>query len=54
MKVTHIASWIADRGFFISLGFTKDEFHAITWFTSWAVDADHGSDLDETESDTKM
>ena len=24
---------------------TKEEFHAITWFTSWAVDANHGSDL---------
>ncbi|KAK4847467.1 hypothetical protein QYF36_002261 [Acer negundo] len=23
---------------------TKEEFHAITWFTSWVVDADHSSD----------
>ena len=44
----------ADRGFFLSLGMTKDEFHAITWFSSWAVDADHSSDVAECESDTKM
>ncbi|KAK0582084.1 hypothetical protein LWI29_021389 [Acer saccharum] len=25
-------------------GITKEEFRAITWFTSWAVDADHSSD----------
>ncbi|KAI4332111.1 hypothetical protein L6164_017047 [Bauhinia variegata] len=24
---------------------TKEDFHAITWFTSWAVDANHDSDL---------
>ncbi|KAK9216402.1 hypothetical protein WN944_008411 [Citrus x changshan-huyou] len=32
-------------------GITKEEFHAISWFTSWAVDADHGLDhLDFTDS----
>ncbi|KAJ6710662.1 TRNA:M(4)X MODIFICATION ENZYME TRM13-like protein [Salix koriyanagi] len=30
-----------------TLGITKEQFHAITWFTSWAVDADHGSDLSD-------
>ncbi|KAI9180408.1 hypothetical protein LWI28_004546 [Acer negundo] len=29
---------------FLYLGITKEEFHAITWFTSWVVDADHSSD----------
>lgn len=55
----HLCQWkhYINRGFFSSLGMTKDEFHAITWFTSWAVDADHGSDVGddvECESDTKM
>ncbi|PON88758.1 S-adenosyl-L-methionine-dependent methyltransferase [Trema orientale] len=36
-----------DKKYFASLGITKEEFHAITWFTSWAVDADHGSDLSD-------
>lgn len=54
----HLCQWkhYINRGFFSSLGMTKDEFHAITWFTSWAVDADHGSDVAdgvECESDTK-
>lgn len=35
----------ADKKYLSNLGITKEEFHAITWFTSWAVDADHGSDL---------
>lgn len=36
---------LEDKKFMVDLGITKEEFHAITWFTSWAVDADHGSDL---------
>lgn len=28
-------------------GISKEDFHAITWFTSWAVDADHGSLLSD-------
>ncbi|XP_024966191.1 tRNA:m(4)X modification enzyme TRM13 isoform X1 [Cynara cardunculus var. scolymus] len=51
----HLCQWkhYINRGFFSSLGMTKDEFHAITWFTSWAVDADHGSDdgVEKSESD---
>uniref|UniRef100_A0A2P2J6G3 tRNA:m(4)X modification enzyme TRM13 n=1 Tax=Rhizophora mucronata TaxID=61149 RepID=A0A2P2J6G3_RHIMU len=37
----------------LNLGITKEEFHAITWFTSWAVDADHGSDLSDV-TDCRM
>lgn len=51
----HLCQWkhYINRGFFSSHGMSKDEFHAVTWFTSWAVDAaDHASDL--KESDTKM
>nr|TKS17851.1 hypothetical protein D5086_0000009300 [Populus alba] len=33
------------RKFMSDLGSPRDQFHAMTWFTSWAVDADHGSDL---------
>ncbi|KAM7495765.1 hypothetical protein LguiA_020179 [Lonicera macranthoides] len=29
------------------LGISKEDFNAMTWFTSWAVDADHGSDLSD-------
>ncbi|XP_057995746.1 uncharacterized protein LOC110661741 isoform X2 [Hevea brasiliensis] len=43
----HLCQWkhYANKKFIVDLGITKEEFHAITWFTSWAVDADHGSDL---------
>ncbi|KAI7751537.1 hypothetical protein M8C21_013396 [Ambrosia artemisiifolia] len=46
----HLCQWkhYINKGFFLSLGITKDDFHAITWFTSWAVDADHGSDVADT------
>ncbi|GJS31307.1 tRNA:m(4)X modification enzyme TRM13 isoform X2 [Tanacetum coccineum] len=52
----HLCGPATDKGFFSSLGMAKDEFHAVTWFTSWAVDADHSSNLadsSENESDTK-
>lgn len=35
----------AGKKYISEMGFSKEDFHAITWFTSWAVDADHGSDL---------
>ncbi|CAN1823842.1 hypothetical protein LINPERHAP1_LOCUS30536 [Linum perenne] len=31
-----------------SLGISKEEFHAITWFTSWAVDGDHGAEVSDS------
>ena len=36
-----------DKKYLTGLGIGKEEFHGITWFTSWAVDADHGSDLSD-------
>ncbi|KAI3741724.1 hypothetical protein L1987_59398 [Smallanthus sonchifolius] len=46
----HLCQWkhYINKGFFLNLGISKDDFHAITWFTSWAVDADHGSDIADT------
>ncbi|XP_061369030.1 uncharacterized protein LOC133311916 isoform X2 [Gastrolobium bilobum] len=46
----HLCQWkhYTNKRFFLDLGMTKEDFHAITWFTSWAVDANHGSDLPDT------
>lgn len=51
----HLCQWqhYINNRYFSDLGFTKEDFHAITWFTSWAVDADHGSDLPDTV-DTRL
>ncbi|KAH9757741.1 tRNA:m(4)X modification enzyme [Citrus sinensis] len=52
-NVEHCSSnnYIRDKKYMLNLGITKEEFHAISWFTSWAVDADHGLDhLDFTDS----
>ncbi|MBA0578968.1 hypothetical protein Gorai_021237, partial [Gossypium raimondii] len=43
----HLCGPATDKKYLTSLGISKEEFHAITWFTSWAVDADHGSDLSD-------
>ncbi|KMT10013.1 hypothetical protein BVRB_5g122280 [Beta vulgaris subsp. vulgaris] len=45
----HLCQWkhYTGKKYLKNLGITKDGFHAITWFTSWAVDADHGSDLSD-------
>ncbi|XP_030454974.2 uncharacterized protein LOC115676241 [Syzygium oleosum] len=47
----HICQWkhYINKKYFSNLGIKKEEFHAITWFTSWAVDADHGSDLSDVK-----
>ncbi|KAF1863326.1 hypothetical protein Lal_00031326 [Lupinus albus] len=44
----HLCQWkhYTNKRYFSDLGMTKKEFHAITWFTSWAVDANHGSESD--------
>lgn len=47
MKFWCIFMKFADKRYLMNLGITKDDFHAITWFTSWAVDADHGSDISD-------
>uniref|UniRef100_A0A1J3HQV0 tRNA:m(4)X modification enzyme TRM13 n=1 Tax=Noccaea caerulescens TaxID=107243 RepID=A0A1J3HQV0_NOCCA len=41
----HLCQWKSyiNKEYIISLGISKDEFHTMTWFTSWAVDDDHGS-----------
>ncbi|CAK7348513.1 unnamed protein product [Dovyalis caffra] len=45
----HLCQWkhYTNRKFMSNLGITKEQFHAMTWFTSWAVDADHSSDLSD-------
>ncbi|KAK9142280.1 hypothetical protein Syun_011680 [Stephania yunnanensis] len=43
----HLCQWkhYINKNYLSNLGIKKEEFHAVTWFTSWAVDAAHGSDL---------
>ncbi|KAL9253917.1 tRNA:m(4)X modification enzyme TRM13-like protein [Drosera capensis] len=43
----HLSQWkhYPNKAFMLDLGFSKEDFHAIIWFTSWAVDDDHGSGL---------
>ncbi|KAI4365281.1 hypothetical protein MLD38_021278 [Melastoma candidum] len=43
----HLCQWkhYINKEYFISLGLVEEEFNAITWFTSWAVDDNHGPDL---------
>ncbi|GAB2298515.1 hypothetical protein Dimus_032578 [Dionaea muscipula] len=49
----HLCQWkhYPNKTLMLNLGITKKDFHAITWFTSWAVDADHGSDVSYFNSD---
>ncbi|XP_021769971.1 tRNA:m(4)X modification enzyme TRM13 homolog [Chenopodium quinoa] len=48
----HLCQWkhYTNKQYLSNLGITKEHFHAITWFTSWAVDADHGSDVSDDGS----
>ncbi|KAM0928284.1 hypothetical protein ACQ4PT_002389 [Festuca glaucescens] len=34
---------IDNKAFLLGLGIAEEEFHAMTWFSSWAVDGDHSS-----------
>ncbi|XP_063945863.1 uncharacterized protein LOC108211136 isoform X2 [Daucus carota subsp. sativus] len=45
----HLCQWkhYINKGYMSNLGIDRDYFHAITWFTSWAVDADHGTALSD-------
>ncbi|CAK9145262.1 unnamed protein product [Ilex paraguariensis] len=47
----HLCQWkhYINKRYLSNLGITMEDFHAITWFTSWAVDADHGSDLSDVD-----
>ncbi|XP_057844079.1 tRNA:m(4)X modification enzyme TRM13 isoform X2 [Cryptomeria japonica] len=42
----HLCQWksYVNKRFFLNLGFTREEFCAITWFTSWALDGEHSSE----------
>lgn len=49
----------ADKSFLSELGITEEEFHAMTWFSSWAVDSDHSSpdsyvDVEDTSSEVRF
>ncbi|KAL3348307.1 hypothetical protein AABB24_021792 [Solanum stoloniferum] len=48
----HLCQWkhYINKRYMLDLGISKDDFNAMTWLTSWAVDADHGSDLCGTGS----
>ncbi|KAL5859317.1 hypothetical protein ACOSQ4_000613 [Xanthoceras sorbifolium] len=45
----HLSQWkhYTNKKYLLNLGIRKEEFHAITWFTSWAVDTDHSSDCSD-------
>ncbi|WZZ41615.1 hypothetical protein YC2023_037874 [Brassica napus] len=47
----HLCQWKSyiNKEYIIGMGISKDEFHALTWFTSWAVDDDHGSKVPSVE-----
>ncbi|WVZ61146.1 hypothetical protein U9M48_011062 [Paspalum notatum var. saurae] len=49
---------IDNKSFLSGLGITEEEFHAMTWFSSWAVDGDHSSSdssagVEETSSEIR-
>ncbi|KAM3317985.1 hypothetical protein ACQJBY_035620 [Aegilops geniculata] len=48
----HLCQWkhYANKAFLSGLGIAEEEFHAMTWFSSWAVDGDHSSQ-DSLESE---
>ncbi|XP_057790403.1 tRNA:m(4)X modification enzyme TRM13-like [Salvia miltiorrhiza] len=52
----HLCQWKSyiSKKYISDMGFTKEDFHAITWFTSWAVDADHGSDFPVIDFSTQL
>uniref|UniRef100_A0A804P6E5 tRNA:m(4)X modification enzyme TRM13 n=1 Tax=Zea mays TaxID=4577 RepID=A0A804P6E5_MAIZE len=39
----HLCQWkhYTNKSFLSGLGITEEDFHAMTWFSSWAVDGDH-------------
>ncbi|KAI3449347.1 hypothetical protein Pfo_006012 [Paulownia fortunei] len=52
----HLCQWkkYINKRYISDMGFTKEDFHAISWFTSWAVDADHGSELSVTDCSAQL
>ncbi|KAL6893762.1 hypothetical protein ACP4OV_007860 [Aristida adscensionis] len=56
----HLCQWkhYANKSYLSGLGITEDEFHAMTWLSSWAVDGDHSSqdssvEVDDTSSEAR-
>uniref|UniRef100_A0ACD5WCJ0 Uncharacterized protein n=1 Tax=Avena sativa TaxID=4498 RepID=A0ACD5WCJ0_AVESA len=55
----HLCQWkhYANKAFLLGLGIAEEEFHAMTWFSSWAVDGDHNSqdslDAEDSSSESR-
>lgn len=58
MKHSNIVTWklglLVDKRYMSKMGLDRDYFHAITWFTSWAVDADHGATLSDVDATSHL
>ncbi|KAL3648151.1 hypothetical protein CASFOL_009119 [Castilleja foliolosa] len=52
----HLCQWknYINKKYILELGFSKEDFHAISWFTSWAVDADHGSEFSVADCSSQL
>ncbi|KAL0436029.1 UNVERIFIED_CONTAM: tRNA:m(4)X modification enzyme TRM13 [Sesamum radiatum] len=52
----HLCQWknYINKRYISELGFTKEDFNAISWFTSWAVDADHGAEFSVTDCSAQL
>ncbi|GMH02243.1 hypothetical protein Nepgr_004082 [Nepenthes gracilis] len=52
----HLCQWkhYINKTYMWNIGISKEDFHAISWFTSWAVDADHGSELCYVDCESEM
>lgn len=52
----HLCQWksYVNKLFFINLGFTREEFCAVTWLTSWAVDGEHCSEASDHSNGAKL
>lgn len=54
VHTAHALFHLADKKYISDMGFTKEDFHAISWFTSWAVDADHSSGFSVTDCSAQL
>ncbi|KAL2239096.1 UNVERIFIED_CONTAM: tRNA:m(4)X modification enzyme TRM13 [Sesamum indicum] len=52
----HLCQWknYINKRYISELGFSKEDFNAISWFTSWAVDADHGAEFSVTNCSAQL
>ncbi|MQM08482.1 hypothetical protein Taro_041338 [Colocasia esculenta] len=41
----HLCGPAIDKAYFSKIGIQKEDFNAMTWFSSWAVDGDHNLEL---------